>query len=479
MVVPFARFVRPGVDGRAGVARASGALDRLHPVQTFEQGAFDPTVVGTFPRPAPGEEGTASYTDHDVERWFAEPPKSKARTPFERDRARVVHSSGLRRLGAKTQVLGPGSDDFVRTRLTHSLEVAQVGREMGRALGCDPDLVDTACLTHDLGHPPFGHNGERALAEISEPIGGFEGNAQTLRLLTRLEPKVFADRSAGGRGEPVGLNLTRASLDASVKYPWAYGRGPARPDGAMTHKFGVYPDDAPVFAWLREGAPQGMRCMEAQVMDLADDISYSVHDVEDAVVGGRLDLRVLDDADERARVAAHVRAWYGDWHETDAIDAALCRLRDTGYLVTDFDGSRRALAHLKDATSQLIGRFSGSAQDATREVFGDGPLTRYAARLVVPEETAAEILALKGVAVAYVMAPREAEPVYGAQREIVAELVEVLAARAPVALEPPFAADWREAADDGERLRVVVDQVASLTDLSALQLHAQLVRREP
>ena len=442
-------------------------------MQTFEQGAFDADVMGHSARPDTGEEWLGSYTDADTERWYPEPPKSKHRTAFERDRARVVHSSGLRRLGAKTQVLGPGSDDFVRTRLTHSLEVAQVGREMGRALGCDPDLVDTACLTHDLGHPPFGHNGERALAEIAQGIGGFEGNAQTLRLLTRLEPKVFA-----ADGSPRGLNLTRASLDASVKYPWAFGAGPARPDGGATAKFGVYPDDRPVFDWLRRGAPGGRaRCMEAQVMDLADDISYSVHDVEDAVVGGRLDLRVLDDPDERAQVVAHVRAWYGAWHEPDAIDAALCRLRDTGYLVTDFDGSRRALARLKDATSQLIGRFSGAAQDATREVFGDGPLTRYVARLVVPPETADEILALKGVAVAYVMAPRESEPLYGAQREIIADLVEVLSDRAPIALEPPFATDWREAADDDARLRVVVDQVASLTDVSAVDLHTRLVRR--
>lgn len=93
------------------------------------------------------------YVDVDRERWVPESAKSKGRTPFERDRARLVHSSALRRLGAKTQVLGPSSDDFVRTRLTHTLEVAQVGREIGKALGCDPDVVDTACLAHDLGHP--------------------------------------------------------------------------------------------------------------------------------------------------------------------------------------------------------------------------------------------------------------------------------------------------------------------------------------
>lgn len=411
------------------------------------------------------------YTAADAERWVPEPPKSSARTPFERDRARVVHSSALRRLGAKTQVLGPGSDDFVRTRLTHSLEVAQVGREMGRSLGCDPDVVDAACLTHDLGHPPFGHNGESALADLASGIGGFEGNAQTLRLLTRLEPKVFADD-----GTPVGLNLSRASLDASVKYPWAFGAGPARPDGLPTHKFGVYDDDLPVFTWLRDGAPDGVKCLEAQVMDLADDISYSVHDVEDGVVGGRLDLARMDDAEERARVVEYVRSWYGSWNDADALDAAICRLKGTGYLVTEFDGSRRALAALKDATSQLIGRFIGDALAATRAEYGDGPLTRYSARLVVPEETNAEILALKGIAVTYVMAPREREPLYLRQREMLADLVKVLADRAPLALEPPFAADWTAAPDDAARLRVVVDQVASLTDVSAMQLHARLVR---
>jgi dGTPase len=412
------------------------------------------------------------YSAADQERWCAEAPKSKGRTPFERDRARIVHSAALRRLGAKTQVLGPATDDFVRTRLTHTLEVAQVGRELGKALGCDPDVVDAACLAHDLGHPPFGHNGERALAQVAAGIGGFEGNAQTLRLLTRLEPKVVDPAT----GRAAGLNLTRASLDASVKYPWGAADAPRRPDGTPSGKFGVYADDLEVFVWLREGAPAGVRCLEAEVMDLADDVSYSVHDVEDAVVGGRLALEVLDDDDARARVLAETRTWFGGQLEDGELLAAMDRLRLAEEWVRGHDGSRRGLAALKDMTSQLIGRFCGAAIVATRERYGPGPLTRYAARLVVPRETVAEILVLKGLAVAYVMAPRESEPLYRRQREVIADLVQVVADRAPASLEPTFAADWAVAPDDAARLRVVVDQVASLTDVSAAEWHARLVR---
>jgi len=408
------------------------------------------------------------YSPADLQRWAPEPPKTHGRTAFARDRARVLHSSALRRLAAKTQVVGPGTDDFTRNRLTHSLEVAQVGRELGAALGCDPDVVDTACLAHDLGHPPFGHNGERALAGIARDIGGFEGNAQTLRLLTRLEPKTVGDD-----GRPVGLNLTRASLDAATKYPWAPGDAP-RPTG----KFGVYADDLEVFTWLRDGAPAHRPCVEAQVMDFADDVAYSVHDVEDAVVAGHVRLQWLAQPETRRRVAAITRDWYLPAVGDDEVADTLERLADLPFWAGEHPGEvfggRRHLAALKDMTSQLIGRFAGAAEAATRAAHGAGPITRYAADVVVPERTALEVAVLKGVAATFVMSAQERQPFYARQRELLIELLEALLRSAPEGLEPPFAEDHEAAADDAARLRVVVDQVASLTDVSAVAWHARL-----
>lgn len=411
----------------------------------------------------------------DVERWVAEPPKSAGRTPFARDRARVVHSAALRRLAAKTQVIGPGVDDFVRTRLTHTLEVAQVGRELGQALGCDPDVVDTACLAHDLGHPPFGHNGEAALDEVASQIGGFEGNAQTLRVLTRLEAKTFAPGGAGvtDAARSAGLNLTRASLDAATKYPWQRGEGP--PDAKQ--KFGVYADDVKVFTWLRKGVTGHRRCIEAQVMDFADDVAYSVHDVEDGVVSGRISLPRLADRTERLSVWEVVREWYVADATDDELDDAYHRLRSFGYWPDrDYDGHRRTLAALKDMTSQLIGRFCRAAQQATHASYGGGRLTRYRADLVVPRETRLEIAVLKGIAARYVMRSQERMGLLARQREVIHALVADLQVRAPEGLDPEFRADFDAAADDAACLRVIVDQVASLTDASALALHRRLRR---
>ncbi|QOL35444.1 deoxyguanosinetriphosphate triphosphohydrolase [Bifidobacterium lemurum] len=412
------------------------------------------------------------YTEADEERWAHEPPKSKSRTAFERDRARLIHSSALRRLGAKSQVLVAGTDDFARTRLTHTLEVAQIGRQIGAMLGCDPDVVDTACLAHDLGHPPFGHNGEKALAAIARNIGGFEGNAQTLRILTRLEPKVFHED-----GRSAGVNLTRAALDAAVKYPWTYAEAIRDDPGGRSVKFCVYPDDEPVFRWLKTGAPPRVKPMECQVMDLADDIAYSVHDVEDAIATGAFNPIALTDPRVLDRIVEETHQWYGEKWDGDELVAAFERLQKERMFPEHFNGSRSALAQLKNITSDLIGRFCHSVEETTREVYGAGPLTRYSAHVVVPERTGYEIMALKGVAVHFVMAPREQEPFHQRELDIVEDLVDVLMRDAPRAsdvLESQFLADWNESTNDDERLRVAVDQVASLTDSSALALHSIL-----
>jgi dGTPase len=406
-----------------------------------------------------------TYGTADAERFVEEPVKHPAwRSPYARDRARVLHSAAFRRLASKTQVHTAGSDDFLRTRLTHSLEVAQIAREMGAELGCDPDVVDVAGLAHDLGHPPFGHNGEDALDAVAQPCGGFEGNAQTLRVLTRLEAKVL-----GPAGKPAGLNLTRASLDATCKYPW-----PRRPG---SRKFGVYADDAPTFAWLRLGASaDDRRSLEAQVMDWADDVAYSVHDVEDGFHGGYIALApLLADADERAALCADVAAVYST-ETTGDLAVVLAELLTDPVLapLAGYDRSHAAQAALKGVMSVLIGRLVAAAVDATREAFGTGPLSRYAADLVVPGRVRAQCALLKGMALRYVMRRPGAGPRYAQQREILTELVRRLAERAPDGLDPVFAPLWKTAPDDAARLRVVVDQVASLTDPAALAWHSRL-----
>ncbi len=399
---------------------------------------------------------STAYDDAAYARLVPEPGARPGRTPFQRDRARVLHSGAFRRLAGKTQVVEPGGPGIAvpRTRLTHSLECAQVGRELGASLGCDPDLVDAACLAHDLGHPPYGHNGESALNEVAQACGGFEGNAQSLRVLTRLEVKVVG----------AGLNLTRAALDAATKYPWTRREG--------TSKFGVYEDDLAVFAWLREEVEGERRCLETQVMDWADDVAYSVHDLEDGVVAGLVRPTDLADPDEVAALCELAAQVYSDETPADLAEV-WAELRTLPEWPAEYDGTAAAQARLKATTSELIGRFCEAAQRATQERYGEPPLQRYAADLVVPRRTRAECALLKAVAARWVMAREGVVAAQERERDVVRELVQALADRAPDALEPAYAEAWRGAADDRGRLRTVVDQVASLTDAAAVALHAQ------
>jgi dGTPase len=403
--------------------------------------------------------GTENYSEKDQERFLFEPAKRPGRTEFMRDRARVIHSAALRRLAAKTQVAVPWENDFQRTRLSHSLECAQIGRELGESLGADPDLLETACLSHDLGHPPFGHNGEEALAEVAKDFGGFEGNAQSFRLLTRIEAKTVDED-----GTTVGLNLTRASLDAGTKYPW--------PRAINPRKFGVYDDDVAIFNWMRQGAPSDRKCIEAQIMDWSDDCAYSVHDLEDAIFVGQVKV----DNFERDFDILHkeMRDGYGSTATKDEAAAALERLQQLSCWPRYYDGSHRSLARLKDSTSQLIGRFVLAAELETRKVHGSGPLRRYEADLVIPREQEVEVDFLKAVAGHYLINAAISQERYAKQQIVIKELVEMLHKHAATALDSIFVKDWERSSDETSRMRIIIDQVASLTDPGAYALHARL-----
>ncbi len=403
------------------------------------------------------------YSSADRARFLDEPAKRGGRTEFARDRARIIHSFALRRLAAKTQVAVPWATDFPRTRLSHSLECAQVGRELGAALGADPDLMEGACLAHDIGHPPFGHNGEEALNLLAKSCGGFEGNAQSIRLLIRLEAKtVLPD------GKSIGLNLTRASLDAATKYPWS------RVENAK--KFGVYEDDLEIFNWYRQGAKSGQVSMEAQIMDWSDDVAYSVHDLEDSLVSGQVKLDQLsNDLPKLFKVAQQV--YLADITQAE-MEKALASLQQLSCWPRYYDGTHRSLARLKDLASQLIGRFAQAAEVATGEKYGDTDLTRYNANLEVPREQRVEVALLKSMAGHYVINADDSQIRYAGQQKLLTELVEVILETAPSSLESFFLQDWQRAQNDQQRLRVVIDQVASLTDPGAVSLHERLVNRK-
>jgi dGTPase len=423
--------------------------------------AADPT------RTAPVTPRPAGYDDHDAERFLHERHRS-ARDDFSRDRARVLHSAALRRLAAKTQVLSPASPaDFARNRLTHSLEVAQVGRELATSLALAADVVDAACLNHDLGHPPFGHNGERALNDWAGDIGGFEGNAQTLRIVARLEPKVIDED-----GRSHGLNLTRASLDATCKYPWTADNPLPDPGGRL--KFGVYPEDEDVFHWMRAGAPGRVRCIEAEVMDLSDDIAYSVHDFEDAIVNGYLDPARLTAASEHEALLTAIQSWVGYDFARDELDDALFRLMRMPEWINSFDGTRSSLARLKNLTSDLIGRFARASTTATREAYTSPVLTRYRAHVVVPRVVEAEMAVLKGIIGAFVVSIDGRKELYREQRRVLKRLATALW-ETPGALDALHTEDFAAAESDAARRRVIVDQVASLTDQVAIAWHVALV----
>ncbi|MBX3311344.1 MAG: deoxyguanosinetriphosphate triphosphohydrolase [Microbacteriaceae bacterium] len=401
------------------------------------------------------------YQSEDLEQFVPETHRS-SRSAFTRDRARIVHSSALRRLSMKTQVHSPLAGlDSARNRLTHSLEVAQIGREMAGTLGLDPDIVDSACLAHDLGHPPFGHNGEKAVALWAEKFGGFEGNAQTLRVLVRLEPKTF-----DAEGQSRGLNLTRATLDACIKYPWAVQDELAQ----SSKKFGFYQSDSEIYEWIRAHSLPRQKSAEAQLMDLADDIAYSVHDFEDAVVSGFIDPLTLLDPGIRDALIRDSAEWVGT-KDLDGLALALESLSALPSWPKKWSGTFQEHAMLKDLTSSLIGRFATSVQRASES---QKVLGRFEGSVIRPYETDMEIDLLKGIVASFVMNLDTRQQEYERQREIIIELADWLWEHSPSELEPIFKEAFERADSEIAARRAIIDQVASLTDRGAIDWHSRI-----
>jgi len=305
------------------------------------------------------------------------------RTAFQVDRDRVIHAHPFRKLQSKTQVFLSGEYDFYRTRLTHSMEVAQIGRSLcaylrsrGRPLTdrfhIDSDLVEAACLAHDLGHPPFGHAGERTLQELMRPYGGFEGNAQTLRLLT----ETIYQNESGVRG----MQPTRALLDGVLKYKRLHGEFAAPPpnhflyDPQAAYRDFVF-DGAEIPAALREGdALNEFKSVECQIMDWADDAAYSLNDIVDGVKVGFLTIERIE-----------------RWAAGEGIDASRRQLLDSL-----FDAIRAD--RLESVFSMKIGRFIQACRLRPRDSFMAARTNRYRFELVVAPEAQGEALFFKKLA---------------------------------------------------------------------------------
>jgi dGTPase len=225
---------------------------------------------------------------------------------------------------------------------------------------------------------------------------------------------------------------------------------------------------------MREGSPDGVKCVEAQIMDFADDVAYSIHDFEDAIVEGLLDPRLINSVHSKEQLLEEVSKWAGGMHSAAELDEAFTALRENFYWLADFDSSAKALAQLKNLTSDLIGSFVSRTIDAVLANSSSKTISRYGAAIIVPIAVRSEIAVLKGLVASQVMALSERQPFYDNQRQLLIELADDLLSRGETALDPLSQEAYRAAKDEASRKRVVVDAVASLTDPAAVALHQKL-----
>ena len=383
-------------------------------------------------------------------------PANDRRSEFEHDRARIIHSAAFRRLQGKTQVFGVYEGDFFRTRLTHSLEVAQIAKGIALSLGADTDLVETICLAHDLGHPPFGHAGERLLHDHMRHYGGFESNAQTFRIVTRLEHKHTAYP---------GLNLTYPSLDGLLKYKTCMNTQALTSPRREPIK-GYYAVDRDLVEAITRSTGSGQqRSLECQIMDVADDIAYSAHDLEDSLQAGLLTV-----ADFRRfpaqRLVPEVNATLTAWRQT--IDAETVRsvLAHIAAQLESLEHTAGRAAH-KMLTRDLIYAFASTVERQ--------PTGRIDAAF--SERVRIEILkAFESQKV--IRNPRVNTLSYKGQ-EVLARLFRVLdQGHESVGLLPEEQGEHYQRAlcedDEPARKRVICDFLSSMTDSYAMRFYSRL-----
>jgi dGTPase len=394
------------------------------------------------------------------------------RTAFQRDRDRVLYSSSFRRLAEVTQVVAANSGYVFHNRLTHSLQVAQVGRRLAEKLNqikpdsrelLDPDVVEAACLAHDLGHPPFGHIAEKTLNELSKKIGGFEGNAQSFRIVTRLTSR------SPNHG---GLDLTAATLAAILKYPWFRGGNTDKPK-----KWGAYDSERRDFNFASQLSPaKNQRTIEAELMDWADDITYSVHDLEDFFRAARMPLHLLAQRDPRERNTFFDNVFERRKNDNefkckeDLKEAFTDLLLATFPITGAYNGSSGHRSSLRNFIGKLIGRYS----DAASIVIEDGRM-----KLCINPDLRLEVTMLKELTWTYVIeAPSLASQQYG-QKKVVSDLYEIYSkaakSKAERAVFPAFYRERLETTkDESEVKRIPLDLIASMTESQAVAIHRRL-----
>lgn len=369
--------------------------------------------------------------DRSRGRLVAEPP-SRTRSAFRRDCDRVIHSTAFRRLKHKTQVFVFHEGDHYRTRLTHSLEVAQIARALARQLGLDEDLTETLALAHDLGHPPFGHAGERALNQCLEANGGFDHNAQTLHVVTSLEQR-YPDFD--------GLNLTWEALEGIVKH-----NGPL--ESPVPAGIAAFNDIFDLELW-------SYASLEAQVAALADDIAYNAHDIDDGLRAG---LFTVEELNEIPLIAAMIQRIDRLYPGLNDIRRGAELVRDLiSYLIADVAG---------EAEARLARAKPMSSQDVRRQ---NGPLIAFSAEVAAAEKAIKSFLwhhMYRHERVMRVM--REAE-------RIVIDLFDRYCRDADA-----LPAEWRESAGgSGAGARRIGNFIAGMTDRFALIEHVRLFDSTP